>query len=88
MFKLSKYPELCFHILAACGNGSEEFYTYKKKKKKTAKRPITVSMLKEFYNTSTRNAIEDSKLMDVESMVSIANELGRWDEEDKLRKEF
>ena len=88
MFKLSKYPELCYHMLAACGTGHEEFYTYRKKKPKSTKRPITVSMLKEFYNVSTRDAVEDSEVMDVESMVVIANELGRWDEETKLRKEF
>jgi hypothetical protein len=88
MFKLSKYPELCYHMLASCGNGREEFYTYRKKKPKSTKRPITVSMLKEFYSISTRDAIEDSDVMDVESMVVIANELGRWDEETKLRKEF
>jgi hypothetical protein len=88
MFKLSKYPELCYHLMAACGNGREEFYTYRKKKPKTSTRPITVSMLKEFYNISTRDAIEDSELMNVESMLVIANELGRWDEESKLRKEF
>ena len=88
MFKLSKYPEMCYHMLAACGNGREEFYTYRKKKPKPTKRPITVSMLMEFYNVSTRDAIEDSESMDVESMVIIANELGRWDEETKLRKEF
>lgn len=88
IFKLSKYPELCFHILAACGSGEEEFYTYKKKKPKTIQRPITVSMLKEYYNVSTQVAIEDSEVMDVESMVIIADKLGRWDEECKLRKEY
>lgn len=88
IFNLSKYPELCYHLMAACGDGREEFYTYRKKKQKTTKRPITVSMLKEFYNISTRDAIEDSEVMNLESMIAIANELGRWDEESKLRKEY
>lgn len=88
LFQLSQYPELCYHMLTACASGKEEFYKYRKKKPKSTKRPITVSMLKEFYSISTNTAIDDSELMDVDSIVVIANELGRWDEIKKLKSEY
>lgn len=87
VFGLSKHPELMYHLLASCGSG-KEFYKWKKRSAATSKRPITVKLLKEFYNDSTETAIADSAMMDLESMIEIAERLGYIEEIKKLKKEY
>lgn len=88
LFELSAYPELTYHVLAVCGTGKKDFYTWIKKQPKDQKRPITVKLLKEYYNISTDDAIEDSEIMNMESAVAIAEELGEFNIISKLRSEY
>jgi hypothetical protein len=88
MFKLNKHPGLMFNVMAACGNGNSERYKWRKFDKKTNSRPTTVELLKEYYNDSTESAITDSKLMQLDEMLEIAERLGYTDKVNKLKKEY
>lgn len=88
IFNLSGHHSLAMHLLASCGSGEKEFYKWKKKSGRKQSRPVTTELLKEYYNMSKDDAIRDSELMDVDSMVEIAEDLGRFEDIPKLEKEF
>ena len=85
---LGAYPELLYHILTVCGGGSREFYKWRNPKVPVQKRPVTVRLLKEYYNDSTLTAVEDSIMMDLSSMIEIAEVLGNIDDIKLLRREY
>lgn len=88
LFSLSKYPKLLFHTLASIGNGNSEFYKWKKKEIKDSKRPQTVKILKEYYNISNDEAITCSELMNLDTIIAMAEDLGYIDNIKYLRKEY
>jgi hypothetical protein len=88
IFNLKGNPMLAIHLLASCASGEKEFYTWKKKTGRKQTRPVTSDLLKEYYNMSKDDAIRDSELMDMDSMVEIAEDLGRFEDIPKLGKEF
>jgi hypothetical protein len=88
LFELGKHPSLVMHLLASCGLGKKDFYKWKKKQARKSNKPLTVELLKQYYNTSKDDAVKDSRLMDFQSMEEIAEDLGRYEDIPKLRKEF
>lgn len=89
IFNLHRYPLLAMHLLSSCGSGTKEFYNWKKKAgNRQQTRPITSDLLKEYYTMSMDDAIRDSELMNIDSMIEIAENLGRFDDIPKLKKEF
>jgi hypothetical protein len=88
LFTINKNPELIYHIFAACGSGKRDVYKWKKKKPRNFNRPVTTELLKEYYNISSFRATEDSEVMNLESMIAIATELGHFDKIKKLKKEY
>lgn len=88
IFNLHRHPLLAMHFLSSCGSGTKEFYSWKKKAGKKLTRPITSDLLKEYYTMSKDDAARDSELMNFDSMVEIAENLGRFDDIPKLKKEF
>jgi hypothetical protein len=88
IFKLHRYPELCYNLLCSSGNNKPEFYKWKKQKSKPTKRPITVDLLKKYYKIGTAEAKADSELMNLESMLAIIDELGEWDQIEAIKKEY
>jgi hypothetical protein len=85
---LAQYPEIVFSLLCSSGNGKKEFYEWRGQKKIKAERPLTAKLLKAYYNLSNQVAIEDSMLMNFESISFIAEELGEWDLIETLEKEY
>lgn len=88
IFNLYKHPTIVYNTLVACGSGNKEFYKWKKKSKKISSKPITTQLLMEYYNISNDTAIEDSSVMNLSSMICIAEELGHFDKIEDLRKEY
>jgi len=88
IFSLNKTPSLAMHLLSSCGSGKKEFYKWKKKEGRKQTRPVTTDLLKEYYNMGKDDATRDSELMNLDSMIEIAENLGRYDDISKLKKEF
>lgn len=88
LFKLHRHPKLMYKLLVASSGGVAEFYQWIKRAEDTVKRPETVKILKDYYNISSDEAHELSILMNFSSMEAIINELGEWDNIDKVKKEY
>lgn len=88
LFDIYKYQDLAYHLLVSCSSGKKDFYKWKKKNVEKSKRPITVSLLKEYHSCGTRAAEFDSKLVSLDDMIEIAERLGHIDKIKGLKKEF
>lgn len=88
IFALSQYPALGTHLIASCGTGSKDSLRWRKKVYDKPTRPETVKLLMEYYNMSRTDAEKDAKLMNLDSMIEIAEDLGKDHILNKLRKEF
>lgn len=88
LFKLYRFPDLCYNLLCVSGTNNPEFYKWRKRKVVATTRPITVRLLKEYYKIGTTEATEDSILMNLDSMLAIVDALGEWDSIDGITKEY
>ena len=79
---------MLYHILCICGNGKPEYYKWIKKNQIENKKTNTTNIIKKYYNISTNEATELSKIMNLESVIEMAEDLGEHNLINKIRKEF
>ena len=88
-FSLTKHKELLWKLLTVCGSGRSNRYTWMKLPSKASVGMTNiVSLLKEYYNYSDREAIDSLSLISASSVRLIAAELGKQpDDMAKITKE-
>jgi hypothetical protein len=87
VFSLYKHKSLVMKLLTICGNGNVTRYNWIKQKKTTSvKLPALTNIIKQIYNYNTKQAIEVIPLIDNNTFLTFADELGYQKEEISLVK--
>lgn len=85
----SGHNGLLYKLLMVASDGKRKPYTWMKKKTKSKKYSTCVSILKRKYKCSTRTALEYVKLLDYDTMATMAMEFGEQDDTlKKIKKEL
>ena len=88
-FSLYKHPELLWKLLVVASSGTNQKYTWIKAPGKShGSRPTATKLVMEYYNYSSRDAIDALDILTREDLLELAVELG-WqpDEVAKIKKE-
>lgn len=90
VFPLNKHKKLLVNLLSVCTSGKFQKYKWiKKHSKKQSNYPVSVSVIKEYFNYSTKDAIECLPLLSKDAILSYAIELGKQKEDIKsIEKEL
>ena len=89
LFKLGNHPELLAKLMACCGTKSYQRFNWIAEAKKGSKsQPLSLSVIEEYFEYTTREAKYQLPLISKQDIVEMAEELG-WqaDELKKLKKE-
>jgi hypothetical protein len=90
IFTLDKHPELLAKLLACCGNGqSNRRFNWIKDSIKEKTHSLSISLIKEYFSYSTKEAKDCIKLLSKDDLLEMAESLG-WQNDDikKLKKEL
>jgi hypothetical protein len=89
IFPLAKHPELLMKLMACCTEKRKTGYTWIGQKKSGGSKKLSIQVLQEYYNYSSREAAQCLSLLTKEDIVGMSEKLG-WDKVDiaKLRKEL
>lgn len=83
------HKELVYMLLCAAGLGKPQRYTWVKTAAKPAPKPMTVSVIMEFYGYSERHSRDALPLFDKDEVLDMAQWLGRETVElTKIKNEF
>lgn len=90
VFSLTNHKKLLVDLLSICGPGKTQRYQWKKAGgKKAGKQSLAADVVKEYFKYSTSEAIDVLSLLDDNTIMSYAEQLGRQpDEIKKLKKEL
>jgi len=90
VFSLADHKKLLMDMLLVCSPGSQKRYSWiKAKGKSTSKTPLLTELIKDTYNYSTMKAIDALPLLDDETLIEMATDLGRQTQEIKdIKKEL
>jgi hypothetical protein len=89
IFNLGKHPELLCKMLACCGTKSYRKFNWVADSKTNKVSSGAISVLKETYNYSTREAQQMVHLLSKDDIIELAENLGMQKEEiTKLKKEL
>lgn len=88
IWSFSKHPHLLLKLMACCGTGSFQKFTWIPFTKKKKEASLSTKVLQEYYNYSEKTARQQLHLLTFEDILEMAEELG-WqkDELTKLKKE-
>lgn len=84
VFDLGKHPDLLFRLALLSSNGKQKKYKWAKKNGRSKKYSTTISMLRKYYQCSSKTALEYIPLLSYEDVEAIAFELG--EQEDTIKK--
>lgn len=89
-FTLQTHKQLIWDLLTISNAGKKTRYTWNKLPAKTdPSRPTATRLVMEYYNYSTKDAIEALRILTRDDVLEIADELGwQQDEIAKLKKEI
>lgn len=90
VFSLANHKRLMMDLLTACSPGKFRRYNWmKSNKQKTSNTPLSLAIVKEMFTYSTREALRSIHLIDNDTIMMYAIELGRQaDEIRDLKKEL
>ena len=90
VFSLANHKELLMDTLLVCAPGGFRRYSWAKgKKQKTSKTPIALEVVKQTFNYSSREALRSIDLIDNDTILAYAIDLGYQNDEIKdLKKEL
>jgi hypothetical protein len=90
VFSLYKHKELLTNLFVACSSGNSQRYTWMKgSSKATTGMPNIVSVVREYFGYSTKEAVQSIPLLKDEDILSYAEQLARQsDEISKIKKEL
>ena len=76
-FSLATHKDLLYKLMTVCTSGKTQRYKWHKTtSKKTTNKPHTVSVVKDFYGYNTMDALEAIKLLDDDTILTMAEQLG------------
>lgn len=90
VFDLSKHKELLYMLMTVCTDGKFKRYTWQKAKGKLIPAmPVSTGVLKQYYNYSTKEALDVLPIMGESDIIALA-ELQSYekDEISKIKAEF
>ena len=88
-FSLAKHPDLLLKLAAACSDGSQKRYAFKKYKTAPKKQNMAVGVLMEYYDYSSSDATEALNFFNIDGIIDLATKLGYQDADLKqLKKEM
>lgn len=90
LFDMSQHKKLLYYLMTICTNGKDQKYTWNKlPSKKNVSKPISTQVVSEYFNYSTKDAVEALKILSPENILLYADELGKQpDEISKIKKEL
>jgi len=89
VFDLGSHPDLLLKLALISSDNKPKRYNWVKKNIKSKKYSSSVGVIQRYYNCSSQTALEYVKLLDLESVVDIATQLGEQDDTiKKIKKEF
>lgn len=83
IFQFSKHQLLLMYLLMICGSGKKTRYSYIKLKKED-KFPLSIGVIKEYFNYNTKHAKEAIPLLSNDDIMEYASQLGYQPEDLKL----
>lgn len=89
IFVLAKHPSLLLKVLSCCTDKRPGRFQWIPQKKSSGSKKLSVKVLQEYYNYSSREAMMYLHLVNKDNMVKMAEELG-WEKDEltKLKKEL
>lgn len=87
VFSMAKHKELLVDLMTVCGLGrSQKYFWNKARSKRTSTTPTTVGVIRDFFGYSSIEAMEALPLLDDETILEYAEQLGRQPDDIKLIK--
>lgn len=89
-FPLTHHKQLLWDLLVVCNNGKKTRYTWNKlPAKKDPSRPTATKAVMQYYDYSSRDAVEALRILTRDDVLEIAEELG-WQQEElaKIKREI
>lgn len=89
-FSLTKHKQLLWQLLTVANSGKDKRYVWNKlPSKRESGKPNAVRVIREYYNYSTRDAIDALELLNRDQVVYLAEQLG-WQPEEitKVKREL
>ncbi len=87
VFNMARHKELLVDLMTVCAPGhNQRYYWNKAQSKKTSSAPTIVGIIRDIFGYSTIEAMEVLPLLDNETILSYAEELGRQPDEIRLVK--
>jgi len=90
VFSMHTHKELIYYLMTTCTSGKSQRYTWNKAlSKKSSTTPLSVSVIKDYFNYSTMHAIEALPMLTNDDILEYAEQLGRQKEEmTKIKREL
>jgi hypothetical protein len=90
VFDFTKHKQLLYSLMTCCANGKpQRYYWNKALSKKSTKSPVTIGVIREFFNYNTIHAIDALPLLSDDIILEYAAQLGRPNEDiAKIKKEL
>lgn len=83
------HKELIMYLLTICGPNKDYRYKWIKSNKKQTSQPLSMRVIKEYFNYSTSHAKQALSLLNADTIISYGEQLGfQSDELTKLKKEW
>lgn len=89
VFTLANHKQLLWYLFTACGSGKKQKFSWSPLPgKKNTTKPLATQVVMEYYNYSTREAVDVLSMLTRSTLIGMAEDLG-WqpDEISKLKKE-
>ncbi len=89
VFDLGSHPDLLYKLALVSSDSKPKKYKWLKKKTNSKKYSTSVGIIKKYYDCSSQHALEYVKLLDSDTVIEFAIELGEQDDVvKKIKKEF
>jgi hypothetical protein len=90
VFSMYNHKELIYYLMTTCTSGKNQRYNWtKSSSKKSSSTPLSVSVIKDYFNYSTMHAIEALPMLSNDDILEYAEQLGRQKEDiTKIKKEL
>lgn len=90
LFTLHQHKELLYYLMTICAPGQKQRYFWNKTvSNKSTSTPITLSVVRQYFKYSTREALDVLPLLSNDDILQYADDLGRQtDELKQLKKEL
>lgn len=89
IFSIPKHPGLIFKVMGCCTDKQKTHFTWLGQKKTGGTKKLGVQVIQEYYNYSSREAVQYLNILNKTDIVDMAEQLG-WDKTEitKLKREL